>query len=479
VYEKHTQTIVDENEKTEIYQEEDDDNLQPNTLSHKKTEYDDKKSEVNVAVREELSYIAPHGTLSEDNKKMILQSEDFSMFIERSSIVMERALAETSDILFDLALSREVGGDKDVLSTINIVRKKQFSDERWTKGRMISSIAWSPHHTGIVLASYYQLDKTTSDPDGVVLMWDLKFVKDTPDYVFNCHSSVMSVTFSKFHPHFVIGGTYSGQIVLWDIRSGKRTPVQRSLLSTSAHTHPIYCLEVVGSLNAHNLISVSTDGRLCCWNLDNLSQPQDYADLQNRNPRAVVVTSLSFPKNEVNKFVVGSEEGVVYQCQRHGKKPGDVVVQYDGHFGAVTAVSCHQATNNHNDFSHLFLSSSFDWTVKLWSLKLLNEQQITSKSATPICSFETNNDYVLDVKWSPVHPALFVTVNGEGRIDFWNINHDSEVPILTEVVDVALAKVQWSPNGQLLAAGDVEGSLYIYEAGEVSKTIIVICIKTD
>jgi hypothetical protein len=74
---------------------------------------------------------------------------------------------------------------------------------------------------------------------------------------------------------------------------------------------------------------------------------------------------------------------------------------------------------------------------------------------------------------------LFVTVNGEGRIDFWNINHDSEVPILTEVVDVALAKVQWSPNGQLLAAGDVEGSLYIYEAGEVSKTIIVICIKTD
>jgi dynein intermediate chain len=274
VYEKHTQTIVDENEKTEIYQEEDDDNLQPNTLSHKKTEYDDKKSEVNVAVREELSYIAPHGTLSEDNKKMILQSEDFSMFIERSSIVMERALAETSDILFDLALSREVGGDKDVLSTINIVRKKQFSDERWTKGRMISSIAWSPHHTGIVLASYYQLDKTTSDPDGVVLMWDLKFVKDTPDYVFNCHSSVMSVTFSKFHPHFVIGGTYSGQIVLWDIRSGKRTPVQRSLLSTSAHTHPIYCLEVVGSLNAHNLISVSTDGRLCCWNLDNLSQPQ-------------------------------------------------------------------------------------------------------------------------------------------------------------------------------------------------------------
>lgn len=84
----------------------------------------------------------------------------------------------------------------------------------------------------------------------------------------------MSVTFSRFHPHYVIGGTYSGQIVLWDIRSGKRTPVQRSLLSTSAHTHPIYCLHLIGSEHAHTLISVSTDGRLCSWNLDNLSQPQ-------------------------------------------------------------------------------------------------------------------------------------------------------------------------------------------------------------
>ena len=84
----------------------------------------------------------------------------------------------------------------------------------------------------------------------------------------------MSVCFSKFHPHYVIGGTYSGQIVIWDVRSGKRTPVQRSLLSAGAHTHPVYCLELVGSQNAHNLISVSTNGKLCSWNLDNLSQPQ-------------------------------------------------------------------------------------------------------------------------------------------------------------------------------------------------------------
>ena len=51
------------------------------------------------------------------------------------------------------------------------------------------------------------------------------------------------------------------QIVLWDNRVQKRTPVQRSPLSASAHTHPVYCTRVVGTENAHNLISVSTDGK--------------------------------------------------------------------------------------------------------------------------------------------------------------------------------------------------------------------------
>ena len=29
----------------------------------------------------------------------------------------------------------------------------------------------------------------------------------------------------------------------------------------SAHTHPVYCAKVVGTQNAHNLITISTDGK--------------------------------------------------------------------------------------------------------------------------------------------------------------------------------------------------------------------------
>lgn len=40
----------------------------------------------------------------------------------------------------------------------------------------------------------------------------------------------------RFHPNLILGGTYSGQIVLWDNRVQKRTPVQRTPLSSQAHT---------------------------------------------------------------------------------------------------------------------------------------------------------------------------------------------------------------------------------------------------
>lgn len=45
----------------------------------------------------------------------------------------------------------------------------------------------------------------------------------------------------------------------------------------------------------------------------------------------------------------------------------------------------------------------------------------------PLYSFEDNSDYVYDVMWSPVHPALFACVDGLGRVDLWNLNKDTEV----------------------------------------------------
>lgn len=185
----------------------------------------------------------------------------------------------------------------------------------------------------------------------MALVWNMKYKKTTPEYVFHCQSAVMSATFAKFHPNLVVGGTYSGQIVLWDNRSNKRTPVQRTPLSAAAHTHPVYCVNVVGTQNAHNLISISTDGKICSWSLDMLSHPQDSMELVHKQSKAVAVTSMSFPVGDVNNFVVGSEEGSVYTACRHGSKAG-ISEMFEGHQGPITGIHCHAAVGA-VDFSHL------------------------------------------------------------------------------------------------------------------------------
>ena len=56
----------------------------------------------------------------------------------------------------------------------------------------------------------------------------------------------------------------------------------------------------------------------------------------------MAVTSMSFATHDVNKFLVGSEECVVYQGQRHGAKPG-TSIHFEGHTGPITAVRSHRA----------------------------------------------------------------------------------------------------------------------------------------
>ncbi|MEQ2179532.1 hypothetical protein GOODEAATRI_025986, partial [Goodea atripinnis] len=148
----------------------------------------------------------------------------------------------------------------------------------------------------------------------------------------------------------------------------------------------------------------------------------DSLELVFKQSKAVAVTSMAFPVGDVNNFVVGSEDGSVYTACRHGSAAGPV------------------------DFSHLFISSSFDWTVKLWSTKVRRppgqtQQHISVsphslakvlvafllQSTRPLYSFEDSSDYVYDSMWSPAHPALFACVDLSGRLDLWNLNNDTEV----------------------------------------------------
>lgn len=446
-YTKETQTPVTAQPKED--EEEEDDVVTPKPPVEPEEEKTLKKDEENDSK-------APPHELTEEEKQQILHSEEFLSFFDHSTRIVERALSEQINIFFDYSGRDLEDKEGEIQAGAKLSLNRQFFDERWSKHRVVSCLDWSSQYPELLVASYNNNEEAPHEPDGVALVWNMKYKKTTPEYVFHCQSAVMSATFAKFHPNLVVGGTYSGQIVLWDNRSNKRTPVQRTPLSAAAHTHPVYCVNVVGTQNAHNLISISTDGKICSWSLDMLSHPQDSMELVHKQSKAVAVTSMSFPVGDVNNFVVGSEEGSVYTACRHGSKAG-ISEMFEGHQGPITGIHCHAAVGA-VDFSHLFVTSSFDWTVKLW----------TTKNNKPLYSFEDNSDYVYDVMWSPTHPALFACVDGMGRLDLWNLNNDTEVPTASISVEgnPALNRVRWTHSGREIAVGDSEGQIVIYDVGE-------------
>ncbi len=114
----------------------------------------------------------------------------------------------------------------------------------------------------------------------------------------------------------------------------QRTP----LVTSKGHTHPVYALQQVGTVNATNLVSVSTDGKLCVWNLNMLVHPQETLDLKKAN-KELVVHTLAFPPNETNVLWAGSEDGGISQIQIHGAgSKNGVVDSLEGHEGPVLGV---------------------------------------------------------------------------------------------------------------------------------------------
>ncbi|KAF8972644.1 cytoplasmic dynein intermediate chain [Flammula alnicola] len=410
--------------------------------------------------------------LTEEERASILAAPEFLEFVENSSKIVQRALNDGYDYIRDYTINTESGGDDSEGKRVK--RVCEFWDERYGKNRSITDIDWSPKYPELSVASYNKNPAALNEPDGIVAVWNLHML-ERPEFIFHSQSDVLSVTFSPFHANLIFGGTYSGQILLWDTRS-KHLPVLKTPLSAAGHTHPVYAMQMVGTQNAHNLITSSTDGTVCSWLVDMLAQPQETLELVHAGHNKtgeVAITTLDFPDNETTTFWVGTEEGNVYQANRYdraGAKAG--LNQYDvykGHSGPVMGLHFHPLVGP-VDFSDLFLTSSVDWTVKLWRAKSLAKPSTTPHTVSPLYSFDEADDYVYDVKWHPAHPAIFGTVDGSGKFDLWNLNTDTEVPVVSTTVGTgrALNKLQWDrKDGRRAALGGSDGRLYVYDIGDM------------
>lgn len=458
---------------------------------------------------------------------------EYADFVHAKSAVMERVLDETYDVLTDYT---RVADDAQAPRTEALRHVHTFMDAA-LEGRAVTDADWSTCVRGLADPSTPSCSpsattgavcrrptRTASWPCGTRTCGSAPSLRSrlrcVALYVLT-QTDVTAVRASPFHPTLYVGGTYSGQLLLWDARQ-RGLPVQRTPLSFSAgagsgHCAPVYSLRIVGTAQAPQVVSASLDGLVCTWTMDMLARPQESIMLANPlHPRSaeVGVASLDVPAGDATRFLLGTEEGNVYGASRYdraGAAAGlDTEFVYVGHAAPVTRLECHPNPRGRRapvDFSDLFLTSSMDWSSALWRAAdraapraprtgyhypHANPRIATSTrtnplafrggagshapwtAVAPLCRFENQLDYVMDVRWHPQHPALFAQVDVAGRLELYNLNHSCERTLLSATAPGArgLNRVAWERGepATKLAAGAMDGRVHLYEVPEAVAT---------
>uniref|UniRef100_A0A087XWB9 Dynein, axonemal, intermediate chain 2b n=1 Tax=Poecilia formosa TaxID=48698 RepID=A0A087XWB9_POEFO len=334
-----------------------------------------------------------------------------------------------------------------------------FRDPNQVK-RTITGLSWHPDGGRKLAAAYCSLDFQKSPPDMSFdsYIWDLE-KPNYPEMALKPESPLVCLDYNPKDPHTLLGGSYGGQIVLWDTRRGSQ-PVEYSSLE---HTHrdPVYKIIWLQSKTGTDAFSASTDGQILWWDVRKLSEPTERLVLdpsrEGNLDQALGAISLEFEPTMPTKFMVGTEQGMVVSCNRKAKTPAEkIVCTYEGHHGPIYAIQ-------RNPFFPKNFLTVGDWTARIWSEDIKESSIMWTKYQM---------SYLMDACWSPVRPSVFLTVKMEGVLDIWDLLFKQSEPTLSvKVSDKALYSLRIQDNGQVLACGSHSGEATLLHISSALSTL--------
>jgi len=328
-----------------------------------------------------------------------------------------------------------------------------FKDPEEVK-RTVSNISWYPDGGKKLAVSFAIMqfqDRRTSIAGPNSYIWDVNN-PNTPEMALVPPSPLCCLEFNPKDPHLLVGGSYNGLVSSFDTRKGE-SAVDSSLIESS-HRDPAWKVTWLAGKTAFECCSTSTDGQVLFWDIRKLQEPTESIQLEDKANNNAIMGGVSMEYSAAGgptKFLIGSEQGKVISCSRKGKTPADKIgMLYEGHCGPVYGL-------HRNAFYPKYFLTVGDWTVRLWNEEIRN----------PIMTSKYFKDYLSDAQWSPTRPGVFVTTKYDGTLDVWDYFYKQNDPTLSLQVDGdGLKTVKIQDGGSLLAAGSVDGSVYMLELCE-------------
>jgi dynein intermediate chain 1, axonemal len=337
----------------------------------------------------------------------------------------------------------------------------KFEDAR-TKRKMVTAIAWNPGYPDLFAVGYGSYD-FMKQGSGLVAVYSVKNV-GTPEYTFSVESGVMCIDFHPQHHPLLAVGCYDGTVKVFDVRRKENRPIFSSDIRSGKHTDPVWEVRWAsddGSAKDLSFYSVSSDGKVANWIMTKSELKMELVmalkltgaegggagahggdaggataggaaasasapsargatppgakgpaggagggageDESSRPSGLAGGCAIAFNPFQESVFLVGTEEGKIHRCSLEYSGQG-YLATYEGHHMAVYAIRW-------NPFHpRVFLSSSADWTVKMWD----------SSYPAPLMSYDLGTS-VGDICWAPYSASTFAAVSDDGKVHVWDL----------------------------------------------------------
>ncbi|XP_060934016.1 dynein intermediate chain 2, ciliary-like [Limanda limanda] len=289
---------------------------------------------------------------------------------------------------------------------------------------------------------------------GMVVFYSFKN-SSFPEYIYPTKSGVLCLDIHQQYCNLVAVGFHDGAVAIYNLNNKGVEPVHKSTAKTGKHTDPVWQVrwQKNDMDNHHNFYSVSSDGRVVSWTL--VKNELLYTDIirlylvgavsegteDAKSPMFTCGTAFDFHKQIDSLFLVGTEGGKIHKCSK--TYSSHILKTFFAHTMAVDAVKW-------NCFHpKVFISSSLDWTVKVWNHTF----------NSPLLTFDLNAA-VGDVSWSPSSSTVFGAVTADGKVHVYDLSINKYEPICRQSVvpkGTKLTHLEFNPINPTLTVGDDRG----------------------
>jgi len=368
----------------------------------------------------------------------------------------------------------------------DVAEKCEMTHQVWKEGLVdvqVTSVAWNT--TGATLAcAYGKLDtQGWCEVTAPVCLWNIfrpQLVAGEPDTVISVQGFVMCLAFHPTKPGLLAGGTYNGELQIWNTADGELDPfVASSSIDDYFHREAIQAVEWIpadlsGGADAWLVATVSGDGKVLIWDAreNDLSMPSRGFMLLGSKKKILGGRSLSFSPLDPWLFVVGSETGNVIRAFR--PPPGASMGKPSGNYSwkpSAIALLDQLAAN-----SRLQLQHHVEGHCRTVGLKEVSAEVVFQSKPDPVVLFpapkttdlEPHAGPVTVASFSPYHRKLLLTGSADGSVKLFDVLQQRALctffPPSKHLSTCAVSAASWSSARPCVFAVAMEmGGVFIYD----------------